>query len=199
MIPNLEAVQCIYQVSNKFQALPAIEQSFTDNLFCDMLQESKVPTIQASLRSKKIMMFPLYYIPDKHFLLAIVQPDIPYIHFLDTRHGFNQEQFFLQLFPLFLSSYLDQGVEWEYIWVHRHKDVQETTDSAIFVCVYMYLVMELNQRKYILDNILKVILPINQSTLIENKIRSNIALSLLQKIFDISRCYLLPVIFHIHR
>ena len=144
MISSLEAVQCIYQVSNKFQALPAIEQSFTEDLFCDMLQESKVPTIQASLRSKKIMMFPLYYIPDKHFLLAIVRPDIPHIHFLDTRYDKNREQFSLQLFPLFMSAYLNQEIEWQYIWVHGHKDVQETTDSAIFVCVYMYLVMELN-------------------------------------------------------
>ena len=66
-IPNLQAVRCIYQVSDIFHALPVIDQSFTDNLFCDMLQESEVTTIQASLRTKKIMMFPFFYIPDKHF------------------------------------------------------------------------------------------------------------------------------------
>ena len=126
-------------------------------------------------------MFPLYYIPDKQFLLAIVQPEISYIHFLDTRHDNKREQFISELFPLFLSSYLDQGKEWDYIWVHRHTNVQEITDSAIFVCVYMYLLMELTQRKYTWEYILKVILTINQSTLIDNKIRSNIALSLLRK------------------
>ena len=41
--------------------------------------------------------------------------------------------------------------------------------------------MELTQRKYTWEYILKVILTINQSTLIDNKIRSNIALSLLRK------------------
>ena len=39
-------------------------------------------------------MFPLYYHPDKHFLLGIVQPEIPVIHFLYTRHNKKQEQFF---------------------------------------------------------------------------------------------------------
>ena len=143
-IPNLQAVRCIYQVLNIFQAKPPIDQSFTDDLFCDMLREPEVTTIQASLITTKIMMFPFFYVPDKHFLLAIILPDIPRIHFLDTRYDSNRQQFFMHLFPKFMSSYLDQEIEWQYIWEHGEKDVQEATDSAIFVCVYMYLVMELN-------------------------------------------------------
>ena len=57
-IPNLQAVRCIYQVSDIFQAKPPIDQSFTDDLFCDMLREPEVTTIQASLITTKIMMFP---------------------------------------------------------------------------------------------------------------------------------------------
>ena len=45
----------------------------------------------------------------------------------------------------------------------------------------MYIVMELDRQKYKFDDILEVILSIDQSTLYGKKIRSIIALSLLEK------------------
>ena len=70
----------------------------------------------------------------------------------------------------------------------KHKKIEfhvtgdgETNDYTIFVCVYMYIIMELDRQKYAFDNILKVIKSIKQSTLNEKNIRSNIALSLLEK------------------
>ena len=181
MISSLKVVQCIYSVSKSLEAIPDSEQSCTKEILQPMLEESRVPLIQKSLRSKKIMIFPLYYHQDKQFLLAIVQRGIPIIHFFDTQHDNKREQFFSVLFPLFLSSYLDTKTEWESTWVHRQRPVQEINDSAIFVCVYMYLVMELTQREFTWECILSRILTIRQSTLFDNNIRSNIALSLLQK------------------
>ena len=60
MISNLHSIQCIYQVSDIFQALPTIEQVFTNGLFCDMLLDPDLTTIQASLSTSKIMMFPFF-------------------------------------------------------------------------------------------------------------------------------------------
>ena len=70
---------------------------------------------------------------------------------------------------------------------------RETNDSTIFVCVYIYIVIELDPQKCVFDNILKVIMSFNQSTLNEKNIRLNIALSLLEKdlhhlVLSLDRC-----------
>ena len=57
----------------------------------------------------------------------------------------------------------------------------ENNVSAKFVCVYMYIIMELDQQKMAFNNILKVIEAIKESTLNKRNIQSNVALSLLEK------------------
>ena len=143
-ISNLHSIRCIYQVSDLFHALPSKEQLFTNDLFGELLQHPDVTRIQASSLTSKIMLFPFLYVPDNQFLLGIVLPDNAHIHFLDTQFDDERQSFFSSLFPLFLSSYI-KGTKTEQIEFHVTGEGNgETNDSAKFVCVYMYIIMELN-------------------------------------------------------
>ena len=146
-----------------FQALPSNERKFSYEVLPKMLRYPDVRKIRPALKTTKMLVFPFYYVPDKQFLLAVVQPGIHRIHFLDTIHNSNRQQFFSSLFPIFLCSYLEmnQTTVWDFTW-HGKQDANVTTDSAIFVCVYMYIIMELDQRQCIFDNILPVVLSIYQ-------------------------------------
>ena len=88
-IPYLNSVECIYQVSAIFQELPSTNRIVSHKLLPNMLRYLEVQKIQPSLRTTKMMVFPFYYVPDKQFLLAVVQPGIHRIHFLDTLYNSN--------------------------------------------------------------------------------------------------------------
>ena len=105
-ISNHHSTQCIYQVSEIFQILPTNDQVFTKSSFRQMLRDPGIAKIQASESTSKIMLFPFYYLPDKQFVLGIVLRDSGRIYFLDTQHDDNRQQFFENLLPIFLTTYL---------------------------------------------------------------------------------------------
>ena len=98
------------------------------------------------------MLFPFCYHPHSHFLLAVVLPDKYYIYFLDPLPNSDQTQLYLMMFPIFLSSYLNntKSTDWVFTWVHN-VPVHTILDRAIFVCAYMYIFMELNRQQYEFD------------------------------------------------
>ena len=135
-IPHLNSVECIYQVSDIFHELQKIDQLFTDNLFHEMLRDTEVDRIKPSSMTTKLMMFPFYYVPDSHHLLAVVLPDIPYIYFLDTLPNSNRQQLFSTIFPILLSSYLKnyKSSEWVFTWVHEKKQCKKQP-----ITLYLYV------------------------------------------------------------
>ena len=180
-ICNYHSTQCMYQVSEMFQKLPSKDQVFDESTCSQMMRKKDLTTIQASESTSQIMLFPFYYLPDKQFVLGIVLRDIGRIYFLDTQHDDDRQQFFQNLFPIFLSTYLSDFEKVRFVYHVTSEDDMESNDSAKFVCLYMYIIMELDRQQKAFDNILQVIEKIKKSTFKKRTILSNVALSLLKK------------------
>ena len=138
-----------------------------------MLQDTEVERIKSSSMTTKIMMFPFYYVPDSHFLLVVVLPEIPHIYVLDTLPNIYQQQLDLTIFPIFVSLYLKniKSSGWEFTWVHGKRQCKKQPIALyLFVSICTLLWNSIDKSMNLIKFSRSLCLSINQLCMKKNMI-----------------------------